>query len=179
MVFAVVGVSIGLMPLLLSYFDMFFVPGDALLVPTLFIVGAVYGAMVAISLINSSSMLADVVDDSAVETGRYTSGTFFSAASFLQQCSNALGIFVAGQVIALSQFPENADPATISEATVDSLVVHYIPFSIGLWTIGALILMFYPITRERHERNLEILKAREAEARDLELRDAAVGAPAR
>ncbi|MCA1750170.1 MAG: MFS transporter, partial [Sphingomonadales bacterium] len=144
-----------------------------------FLVGAVYGAMVAISLINTSSMLADVVDDSEVEIGRQSSGTFFSASSFMQQCSNALGIFVAGQVLALSQFPENADPDTIPEAAVDSLVIHYIPFSIGLWTIGALILIFYPITRARHEGNLEILKAREAEARDTELRDAAIGAPAR
>ncbi len=179
MFFAIFGVAIGITPLLLSYFDMFFVPGDALLVPTLFLVGAVYGAMVAISLINTSSMLADVVDDSAVETGRHTSGTFFSASSFMQQCSNALGIFVAGQVLALSQFPERADPDTISEAAVDSLIVHYIPFSLGLWTLGALILVFYPITRARHERNLEILQAREAEAREAEMRDAPIGAPAR
>ena len=34
----------------------------------------------------------------------------------------------------------------------------------GLWTIGALILCFYPITRAKHEENLEILRAREAEA---------------
>jgi Na+/melibiose symporter-like transporter len=179
MIFAIVGVAIGIMPLLLSYFDLFFVPGDALLVPTLFLIGAIYGAMVAISLINTSSMLADVVDDSAVETGRYTSGTFFSASSFMQQCSNALGLFVAGQVLALSQFPERADPETISDTAVDSLIFYYIPFSLGLWTLGALILIFYPITRDRHERNLALLRAREAEARDTELRDAAIGAPAR
>ncbi|MFN2258945.1 MAG: MFS transporter [Parasphingopyxis sp.] len=179
MFFAIFGVAIGLTPLLLAYFDLFWPVGHPMLVPTLFLVGAVYGAMVAISLINTSSMLADVVDDSEVEIGRQSSGTFFSAASFMQQCSTALGIFVAGQVLALSQFPENADPDTISEVAVDSLVIHYIPFSIGLWTLGALILVFYPITRARHERNLETLKLREAEARDIELRDAAIGAPAR
>ena len=179
MIFAVLGVSIGLTPLLLSLFDMFFVPGDKLLVPTLFVIGAVYGAMVAISLINTSSMLADVVEDSAVETGRHTAGTFFSASSFMQQCSNALGLFVAGQVLALSQFPEKADPATISEDVVDSLLIHYIPTSITLWTVGALILLFYPITRERHERNIEILRAREAEAREQQQRDAPLGGPAR
>ncbi len=177
--FAIVGISIGLMPLLLSYFDMFFVPGDAMLVPTLFVVGAVYGAMVAISLINTSSMLADVVEDSAVTTGRHTSGTFFSASSFMQQCSNALGIFIAGQVLVLAQFPAGADPETIPEAAVDSLVISYIPFVICLWTVGALILLFYPITRERHEHNVEVLRAREAEARETELRDAPIGAPAR
>ena len=179
MIFAIVGVSIGVSPLVLSYFDAFFVPGDALLLPTLFAIGAIYGAMVAISLINTSSMLADVVEDSAVETGRHSAGTFFSASSFMQQCSNAVGIFLAGQVLAASSFPERADPATIPDATVDSLLLHYVPVSLGLWTIGALILLFYPITRARHERNVEILRAREAEARDQQLRDAPIGSPAR
>lgn len=179
MVFAIVGVSIGVSPLILSYFDAFFLPGDPMLLPTLFAIGAIYGSMVAISLINTASMLADVVEDSAVETGRHAAGTFFSASSFMQQCSNAVGIFLAGQVLAASGFPERADPATISDATVDSLLLHYIPTSLGLWTVGALILLFYPITRARHESNVEILRAREAEAREQELRDAPIGGPAR
>ena len=179
MIFAVLGVSIGLTPLALSYVGMFFEPGDALLLPTLFVIGAIYMAMVTISLINTSSMLADVVDDSAVETGEHTAGTFFSASSFMQQCSNALGIFVAGQVLTIANFPENADPDTISAAAVDSLVLSYIPINLGLWTIGALFLLFYPISKQRHERNLETLRAREAEARDLAQRDAPIGGPAR
>ena len=179
MLFGVMGVSIGLSPLVLSYFDMFFVAGDPLLLPTLFLIGAVYMAMVTISLINTSAMLADVVDDSAVETGRHTAGTFFSASSFMQQCSNALGIFVAGQVLTIAQFPENADPDTISQAAVDSLLLSYIPFNFTLWTVGALMLLFYPISRQRHERNVEILRAREAEARDQAQRDAPIGGPAR
>jgi glycoside/pentoside/hexuronide:cation symporter, GPH family len=177
MVFAVVGVALGLTPLLLSYLDLFFEPGHPLLVPVLFVNGALYGSMVAISLINTSSMLADVVEDSEVETGVHSAGTFFSASSFMQQCSNALGIFAAGQVLAWSQFPEKADPDSIPRAVVDSLLIHYIPTSISLWTIGALFLLFYPITRDRHERNVEILRAREAEALEQQQRDAPLGAP--
>ncbi|MGB3712583.1 MAG: MFS transporter [Erythrobacter sp.] len=179
MMFAVLGVSIGLSPLALAYFDLFFEPGDALLLPTLFIIGAIYMAMVTISLINTSSMLADVVEDSAVETGEHTAGTFFAASSFMQQCSNALGIFVAGQVLTLAEFPERADPQTIADSVVDNLLIVYIPFNISLWTIGALILFFYPINRARHERNVQILKAREAEAREQAQRDAPIGGPAR
>lgn len=179
MIFAVLGVSIGLTPLVLSLFDMFYKPGDPMLVPVLFVIGAVYGSMVAISLINTASMLADVVEDSAVATGRHSAGTFFSASSFMQQCSNALGIFVAGQVLAASEFPEKADPATIPDSVVDSLLMHYIPTSISLWTIGALLLLWYPITKARHERNIEILRAREAEAREQQQRDMPIGGPAR
>ena len=179
MIFAVLGVSIGLSPLALSYFDLFFAPGDAGLVPALFIVGAVYGSMVAISLINTSAMLADVVEDSAVQTGQHSAGTFFAAASFMQQCSNAIGVFVAGQLLTFAQFPEQADPLTIPDSVVDTLLAIYIPTTITLWIIGALFLVFYPITRARHQQNLEILRAREAEARDRQLRDLPIGGPAR
>ncbi|RHW16576.1 MFS transporter [Sphingomonas gilva] len=179
MIFAVLGVAIGLTPLMLSYLDLFFVPGDPMLVPVLFVNGAVYGAMVAISLINTSSMLADVVEDSAVETGRHTAGTFFAASSFMQQCSNALGISAASAILAWSAFPARVDPASVTEAMTDSLLIHYIPCSFGLWAIGSLFLLFYPITKQRHARNVELLRARQAEAMSAEAQDAAVGAPAR
>lgn len=179
MVFAVVGVSIGLSPLLLSYLGWFFVPGDALLVPTLFAIGAIYGAMVAISLINTSSMLADVVEDSAVTTGRHEAGMFFAASSFMQQCSTAIGIFLAGRLLVWSDFPAKPAPGQVSEEAIRSLVIHYIPCSIGLWTLGALILLFYPITRAKHEANVAALRAREAEARSLEMDNSALLGPVR
>jgi glycoside/pentoside/hexuronide:cation symporter, GPH family len=179
MVFAVFGVALGLTPLLLAYNDLFFLPGDPRLVITLFIVGALYGAMVAISLINTSSMLADVVEDSAVRTGRHDAGVFFAAASFMQQCSAALGILATGLILTWSNFPEKPRPGQVTEAMTDSLLIHYIPTVIGLWTLGALILLFYPITRARHEANLEVLRAREAQARAVEAENAPFGAPAR
>ncbi len=179
MIFAVIGISIGLSPLYLSYFDLFWVPGDAMLVPALFIIGAIYMSMIAISLINTSAMLADVVEESAIETGKHTAGTFFAASSFMQQCSNALGLFAAGWLLAAAEFPEQADPATLSGGVVDILLVLYIPTILGLWTLGALILLFYPISRERHERNVEILRAREAEARDQVQSNTPLGGPAR
>ena len=62
---------------------------------------------------------------------------------------------------------------------VRSLLEHYIPASMGLWTIGALFLCFYPITRKRHEENVAILKAREAEAIAIEQANLPVGGPLR
>lgn len=179
MLFAVVGVSIGLTPLLLAYNGWFFAPGDPMLVPTLFAIGALYGAMVAISLINTSSMLADVVEDSALKTGRHEAGIFFSAASFMQQCSTAIGIFLAGRLLVWSDFPAKPAPGTVSDEAIRSLVIHYIPCSIALWTLGALILLFYPITKARHEANVAALQAREAEARALEMDNSALLGPAR
>jgi Na+/melibiose symporter-like transporter len=176
-IMAIAGVSLGLSPLLLSYLDLFYRPGDPRLVPTLFVIGAVYGAMVAISLINTSSMLADVVEDNAVNTGQHSAGVFFAASSFMQQCSAGLGIFAAGMILTWSQFPAKLDPARVTEAMTDSLLIHYIPTVLMLWGVGCLILLFYPIDRARHEANVERLRAEEAEANANMIRDAAHGAP--
>ncbi len=179
MIFAIAGVSLGQMPLVLSYFGLFYRPGDAMLVPVLFVIGAIYGAMVAISLINTSSMMADVVEDSAVRTGRHTAGTFFAASSFMQQCSSGLGIFAAGMVLTWSKFPEKAAPSTVTPAMVDSLLAHYIPAVSVLWGVGVLFLLFYPIDRRKHEANLSRLRALEAESRAQTIADTPLGGPAR
>lgn len=179
MIFAFFGICLGLSPLVLSYFDLFFKPGDPMLVPTLFVVGAAYGAMIAISLIQTSSMLADVVEDSAVSTGRHTAGTFFAASAFMQQCSSALGIFMAGNILTWSNFPARVDPAMVTDAMTDSLLAHYIPSSFTLWALGLLFLLFYPIDQKRHEENLARLAALDAEARARESDNNPVGGPAR
>ena len=179
MFMAIIGITLGISPLFLTLIGAFFEPGDPLLLPTLFVIGAVYGAMIAISLINTSSMLADVVEDHAVRTGQHTAGVFFAASSFMQQCSAGFGIMMAGIVLELSDFPAKAEVSQITPAMQQSLIIHYIPFSLGLWIIGALFLLFYPITEESHRENVERLKAREAQAREQTIRDGAFGSPAR
>ena len=176
---ALIGITLGTSPLWLTYFDLFFRPGDPRLLPTLFVIGAIYGAMIATSLINTSSMLADVVEDHAVRTGQHTAGVFFAASSFMQQCSAGLGIFVAGIVLELSQFPEQVAVSDVTVAMEKSLLIHYIPASAGLWIVGALLLLFYPITEAKHRENLERLRSREAQAREQVIRDGAFGSPAR
>ena len=179
MFMAIIGITLGISPLFLTLIDAFFKPGDPMLLPTLFVIGAIYGAMIAISLINTSSMLADVVEDHAVNTGQHTAGVFFSASSFMQQCSAGFGIMMAGIVLELSDFPTKAEVSQITPAMEDSLIMHYIPASLGLWIVGALFLLFYPITEDQHRENVERLKAREAQAREQTIRDGAFGSPAR
>lgn len=176
---AVFGVALGLTPLALTYLRVFYPPGHPMLLPTLFTIGAVYGAMVAISLINTSAMLADVVEDHAVKTGKHTAGVFFAAASFMQQCSSALGIMAAGLVLTWSNFPEKVAPEAVTRAMEQSLLAHYIPVVMTLWIVGAMFLLLYPIDEAKHRANVARIKALEAEAREQVVRDGAFGAPAR
>jgi Na+/melibiose symporter-like transporter len=176
---AMMGVLLGTFPLVLVYFDLFFAPGHPLLLPTLLLVGAIYGAMVAISLMTASSMLADVVEDDAVRSGGHNAGIYFSAASFAGQCASGLGILAAGVVLETSRFPAGIDPAKVTEAMTDSLILHYVPMVVGLWAIGCAIIALYPITEAKHLANLERLRAREAEANNQTIQDAPIGAPVR
>ncbi len=176
---ALLGVLLGTTPLTLTYLDLFFAPGHPLLLPTLLVVGALYGAMVAISLMTASSMLADVVEDDAVRSGGHNAGIYFSAASFSAQCASGLGILAAGIVIETSRFPAGIDPAKVTEAMTDSLIIHYVPMVLGLWAVGCAIIWFYPITEAKHLANLDRLRAREAEANSQMVQDAPLGAPVR
>lgn len=168
MLMAVLGICVAVSPMTLAYFGLFLEPGDPSLVPALFLIGTLGNALIAISLINTSSMLADVVEDHAVSSGQHQAGVFFSASGFMQQCSAALGVFAAGMVLTWSEFPEKANPASVTQAMEQSLLAHYIPTVVALWTVGCLILLFYDIDAKRHGSNVARLRAREAHAADVD-----------
>lgn len=174
MTMAICGILVSVTPLVLTYFGLFLPVGHSLVVPVLLIQGTISGSMIMISLINTSSMLADVVDDYAVKTGQHSSGVFFSASSFMQQCSAALGVFVAGLILTSAGFPEKVDPSTISRAAELSLIAHYVPTVLALWLVGVLILLFYDIDQERHRSNVDRLREVAAEERAREAENAGV-----
>lgn len=172
MLTAMVGILLNALPLVLVYFGLFFPSGDPMVVPTLLILGTIGGAFIAISLINTSSMLADVVEDYAVKSGKHLSGVFFSASSFMQQCSAALGVFAAGLILTWSNFPEKATPQTVTREMELSLLIHYVPTILVLWLLGCLFLFFYDIDQNRHRANIGKLRALETEENARQLQDA-------
>jgi glycoside/pentoside/hexuronide:cation symporter, GPH family len=176
MMMAILGILVSVTPLVLTYFGLFLPVGHPLLVPALLLQGTIGGGMIAISLINTSSMLADVVDDYAVKTGQHSSGVFFSASSFMQQCSAALGVFMAGLVLTSAGFPEKVEPSTVSRAAELSLIAHYVPTVLALWLLGVLILLFYNIDQTRHRANVDRLREVAAEERARTIENAGVNA---
>ncbi|UNK78232.1 MFS transporter [Sphingopyxis granuli] len=177
MLMAMLGILLNALPLGLVYFGLFFPSGHPLVVPTLLVLGTIGGGFIAISLINTSSMLADVVEDYAVKSGQHLSGVFFSASSFMQQCSAALGVFVSGLVLAGANFPEKADPTAVTRAMERSLLIHYVPTILMLWLVGCLFLLYYDIDQTRHRANVGKLRALEAEEKARQLQDAGVAPP--
>jgi GPH family glycoside/pentoside/hexuronide:cation symporter len=105
----------------------------------------------------TGSMIADVVEDSQVRTGRRSEGVFFAALSLIQKAVSGVGIFAAGMVLFLVGFPERARPGHVDPAIIRNLALVYLPI---LWTLYGASLLFlrgYSITRASHQAALEIL----------------------
>lgn len=162
---AVLGIVINNMALVLVYFGVFWPKGHEMVVPTLLGLGAIGGSFIAISLINTSSMLADVVEDFAVKTGRHQAGVFFAASSFMQQCSAALGVMAVGYVLSAAHFPAKISPSAVTRDMEVTLLTHYVPVIFLLWMVGCMFLYFYDIDQGRHRSNVDRLRAVEAEDR--------------
>ena len=104
-----------------------------------------------------AAMMADVVEDSELTTGRRSEGTFFAANSFALKAVNGLGVIIAGQILAWVQFPAAAKPGEVPQSVLNDLALTYAP---ALWLLNAIaiaILFYYPISRERHVANLQRL----------------------
>ncbi|MCB1645567.1 MAG: MFS transporter, partial [Pseudomonadales bacterium] len=117
---------------------------------------------VEVTLIVASSsliaaMIADIVEDSEVKTGRRSEGIFFAANSFAQKAVNGLGVVVAGQILAYIQFPTQAKPGEIPESTLAELAWIYIPVLLFFYLLALSVLSLYRINRHDHEANLKRL----------------------
>jgi GPH family glycoside/pentoside/hexuronide:cation symporter len=135
-------------------------PNDSpLLLPLLVIqVLAVNTSSVGAAML-TGSMIADVVEDSQVKTGRRSEGVFFAALSLIQKVVSGVGIFAAGMVLFLVKFPEHARPGNVDPAVIRNLALVFLPI---LWTLYGSSLLFlrgYTITRASHQEALQRLAA--------------------
>jgi Na+/melibiose symporter-like transporter len=110
-----------------------------------------------VALILYSSMIADVVEDSQLATGRRSEGLFFAASSFIQKAVSGIGVFASGLLLAVAQFPANAKPGAVDPAILRHLVLLYVPIQGVLYGVTLLLLSRYRINRESHQANLRRL----------------------
>lgn len=114
--------------------------------------------------ITGGSLVADIVDEHELETGRRQEGIFFGAQSFLGKTVHGLGVSIAGVGIDLIEFPVQAEPGTVDPEIVDRLGLFY---AISPLVAGFIAFMFYlriRVNRESHAKTLAELEARRAAA---------------
>jgi Na+/melibiose symporter-like transporter len=160
----VVGILVASTPLALRLIGWFPPNGSPALLPLLFVF-SVFGAGLAIaSSIVLVSMLADVVEDSELRTGRRSEGLFFAGASFMQKCASGLGLLGSGLILSAAHFPAHAVPGHLPPEILRHFALIYLPVTTVLYLVAMAIIGLYPISRESHNENLRKLAAEMAQA---------------
>jgi glycoside/pentoside/hexuronide:cation symporter, GPH family len=139
-----------------------------LLIPLLVAMRAVQAAGAVQANVSFGSMVADVIDEHELNTGKRNAGIFFAATSFSGQAATGLGGLTAGLALDLISWPTGISIRTAADVPPEALV------NLGLLygpIIGCCsILTFwcyshYRLTRERHEEILAALATRRTEER--------------
>jgi Na+/melibiose symporter-like transporter len=142
--------------------------GDPALVAILFLTSFLGTILTMSSGVVGSSMLADVVEDFASRTKKFSAGLFFSANSFVLKALSGVGVFGAGIILDFVSFPEGAEVGAVPRQVLTDMALTEMPVLASLQVISLLFLLAYPITRGRHEENLRKIhvldEAREAAA---------------
>jgi glycoside/pentoside/hexuronide:cation symporter, GPH family len=117
-----------------------------------------FAAMFSITvMITGSSMMADVVEASEIETGRRSEGLFFAGGLFMQKCATGLGIGLSGLIVSLSALPAKATPGAVGDAVLTAMVMLYCGLIMALAIASALAFARFPISRADHNERLKQL----------------------
>ncbi|MEN0651752.1 MULTISPECIES: MFS transporter [Hyphobacterium] len=106
------------------------------------------------------SMVADLVEQSEVKTGRRSEGVFTATVTFIRKSVQGLGVLTASFVLALAAFPVGGDTSDVSETAIWRLGALYVPTVLILWLAMIAAISAYKIDRTSHEINLEKLRTR-------------------
>ena len=150
---------IAITPISLRLLGVFPENGEGGLLPLLFVQTVFSTGFSITSAILISSMIADVVEDSELRTGRRSEGLFFSAAAFVQKAVSGVGIFASSMILLAIGFPQEAKPGQVSEGVITNLGIVYLVVLAGLYGAAILCVSLYRITREGHEESLRKLAA--------------------
>ena len=147
------------LPIALRLLDLFPANGTDALFYTLFAFGAVEVTLIITASILISAMVADVVEESELATGRRSEGVFFAARSFAQKAVHGIGTFTATLLLTWIDFPSDAKPGEVAPGVLQELGLVYVPVLMLLYVAAFGFLTGYRISRESHEGNLERLGA--------------------
>lgn len=148
------------LPYWLRLAGLFPVPDSPAMLPLLFAIFWLNVLCGAGSTMLGASMMADVVEDSAMHTGRRSEGVFFAGSFFVQKCTSGLGIFAAGVILALADFPAAATPGAVPGAAIDRLSVLFILSYAVLAGGAAFFYRRFPFGKAEHLARVAVLANR-------------------
>jgi GPH family glycoside/pentoside/hexuronide:cation symporter len=133
-------------------------------------------AILALSgLIIISSMIADVVEDNAVRTGVRSEGLLFAMNGLLPKFTAGIGSVIAGALLTAVHFPDRAVQGSVPAELMRHLVVLFLPVYVVLVSLSIVVLLFYRIDKDAHQRNLATMREAAALAEPGLLMEAEAG----
>lgn len=120
-------------------------------------------ALIIAYQIIAASMVADIVEQSELETGRRSEGVFFAGISFIRKLAQFSGLFLASIILSVAAIAPGAKIANVSAESVRSLGWGYALVLLAIWMLMLVAISFYRISREDHEKNLQALADKPAE----------------
>ncbi|HVF92806.1 MAG TPA: MFS transporter [Sphingomonas sp.] len=153
------GATIQTLPYWLRLAGVFPDVGSAELLPVLFGCFILSTACNVSAFILGASMMADVVEDSEMTTGRRSEGVFFAGSFFVQKCTSGVGIFAAGLILSVAGFPDKATPGLVPAETIDRLTLIYAALYVTIACLSAYCFTRFPFGRDEHDARLTRLAA--------------------
>lgn len=154
-----IGATLNIAPYALRLLHVLPDVGQPALLPILLVFFAAATACNVSAFILGASMMADVVEDSEMRTGRRSEGVFFAGSFFVQKCTSGIGIFLAGVILAIAGFPEKAMPGTVPVDTINRLTLTFGVTYLVIAGCAAFVFTRFPFGRAEHEARLARLGA--------------------
>jgi len=160
----ILGTATGIVPYTLLLTGLWPTPGTTLSAVLFFAFAMIAIGLGIISLVSATSMIAEIVEAFEERTGRRAEGSFYSGNWLVQKCATGAGIFLSGQIIALSELASDATPGEVPQEVLTTLIFGYGGSMLALAVVSAWWLARFPISRAEHEARIARLAERRARA---------------
>lgn len=110
----------------------------------------------------AASMVADIVEENELATGRRSEGIYFAGISFMRKLAQGMGVLSASFILAAASITPGMKSADASPDAVRLLGWGYSLTLLAVWMLMLLAITFYRISRDDHEKNLAALAERRA-----------------
>ncbi len=157
-----ISIVFGALPVLLRLAGWFPANGTPWLFPIMLVHQIIEVTLIIMFGIIQSSMLADVVEENEMATGRREEGLFFAARTFAAKATSGIGALIAGIALDVIHFPRSAPPGTVPHDVIFNLGLIYGPSLMVLYFLALWCMTYYKIGRRDHGDRVQSLADRAA-----------------
>ena len=131
--------------------------GHPIIYPLLLTEAVLGQIFLLIGVATMPAMLADVVEDVEVRTGRRAEGLIFSFENLARKFVSGFGVLIAGLALTFVAFPRQAKPGTVDAEPLLQLGMVWAG-GISFFLCASMVcIALFPIDKRRHEANLRWL----------------------